>query len=63
MGFLTFDGLRKVSDFTVNILDNGFTVTLTGYDENDNWQDVKMIVPNTETLTDVVEEIVRLPRK
>ncbi|CAB4129419.1 hypothetical protein UFOVP118_52 [uncultured Caudovirales phage] len=55
--------VSKVTDFNVNIFDNGFTINFTGYDDDDNWADVKMIVPNVDELVEIVKEIVNLPRK
>ena len=55
--------VKKVTDFNVEILDNGFTLRYSGEDADDNWADTKMIVADVDTLTARIKEIAALPRE
>lgn len=54
--------VKKVSDFNVEILDNGFTLRYSGEDSDDNWADTKVIVADVDALCARIKEVVALPR-
>lgn len=53
---------KEITDFNVSIYDNGFTVTYSGRDDNDDWTDAKLIVPSVEELHKVIDDVVGLAR-
>ena len=55
--------VKKVSDFNVDIYDNGFTLRYTGEDDNDSWAEVKVIVATVDELCEHIKEISNLPRE
>lgn len=55
--------VKNVSDFNVSIYDNGFTLTYSGNDAEDNWADAKIIVSDFDKLCDLIRGVVELPRE
>lgn len=53
---------KGVSDFNVEIFDNGFAVKYSGRDANDDWAEAKVVVNSVDELTDVIREIVKMPQ-
>lgn len=53
---------KNVTDFNVAIYDNGFTLTYSGNNDEDDWTDAKLIVPNVDQLIDLIKQVVSLPR-
>ena len=54
--------VKNVSDFSVNIFDNGFTLQYSGNDADDNWADTKLIVSNVDELCELIRGVVVFPR-
>jgi hypothetical protein len=51
------DKLTKVNDtLTVNILDNGYFVEVSGRDEDDNWISAKLMCTNLNEVNDLIKE-------
>ena len=51
------DKLTKVNDnLTVNILDNGYFVEVSGRDEDDNWISAKIMCTNLNEVNDLIKE-------
>lgn len=55
--------VEGVSDFTVSIYDNGFTLQYSGNDAKGEWADAKIIVSDFDKLCDLMRGVVELPRK
>ena len=53
---------KNVTDFNVAIYDNGFTLTYSGNNDEDDWTDAKLIVPTVDQLVDLIKQVVSLPR-
>ena len=53
---------KNVTDFNVAIYDNGFTLTYSGNNDEDDWTDAKLIVPTVDQLIDLIKQVVSLPR-
>lgn len=53
---------KNVTDFNVAIYDNGFTLTYSGNNDDDDWTDAKLIVPTVDQLIDLIKQVVSLPR-
>lgn len=47
-----------VSDFTVSIFDNGFTVLYSGKDCSGDWAEGRVVTTNLEELYAVIDEII-----
>lgn len=54
--------VKNVSDFSVDLYDNGFTLRYSGNDDEDNWADAKIIVTDIEELFKLIREVSELPR-
>jgi len=54
--------VKNVSDFNVEIYDNGFTLRYSGNDDEDNWAEAKIIVGDIKELCKLIEGIAVLPR-
>ena len=49
--------LAKADDsLTINKLDNGYVVEVSGRDEQDEWATAKILVPTLEGLLELLEE-------
>ena len=51
-----------VDNFTVNIMDNGFTVEYTGNNSDNDWITSKTIVSDVDKLCEIIRGIVIIPR-
>ncbi len=51
-----------VDNFTVNIMDNGFTVEYTGNNSDNEWITSKVIVSDVDKLCELIRGIVVIPR-
>ena len=51
-----------VDNFTVNILDNGFTVEYTGNNSENDWVTSKTIVSDVDKLCEIIRGIVVIPQ-
>lgn len=52
------DKLTKVNDnLTVNILDNGFFIEVSGRDAEDNWATAKIMCANLNEVNDLIKEV------
>ena len=54
--------VNGVDNFTVNIMDNGFTVEYTGNNSDNDWVTSKLIVPDVDKLCELIRGIVVIPR-
>jgi len=54
---------KNVNEFSVSLFDNGFTLQYSGHTEDDNWHDVKLIVPDIDKLCELIRGITELPRR
>jgi hypothetical protein len=54
--------VNGVDNFTVNILDNGFTVEYTGNNSENDWVTSKTIVSDVDKLCEIIRGIVVIPR-
>ena len=51
------DKLKKVSDsFTINMLDNGFVIEISGRDHCDEWTSAKIMCSTIEDLSNYIKE-------
>ena len=53
---------KGVSDFSVEIYDNGFTLRYSGNDDNNDWAEAKIIVGDIKELCKLIEGVAALPR-
>ena len=51
---------KEISEFSVSIYDNGFTVNYSGRDDNDDWAEAKLIVPNSNELHKVIDQVLAI---
>jgi hypothetical protein len=51
--------VKDVSEFTVEMADNGFIVRYNGRDMDDDWADAKRIVPDMNGLIGVIQKLVQ----
>jgi hypothetical protein len=58
---ITEDIVKGVDNFSVSILDNGFTIDYSGYDSEDEWLNKKLVVLTVEELCDIIKQIQRIP--
>lgn len=57
------DKLKKVNDnFNVEMYDNGFMLSISGRDDDDEYKSVKIVASNLIELLPLVEEAVKMPR-
>ena len=54
--------VNGVDNFTVNILDNGFTVEYTGNNSENDWVTSKTIVSDVDKLCEIIRGIVVIPQ-
>lgn len=54
--------VNGVDSFSVNILDNGFTIEYTGNNNDNNWVTNKIIVGDVEKLCEIIRGVVKLPQ-
>ena len=55
------DKLAKVNDsFTINMLDNGFVIEISGRDSNDNWSSAKIMCTTIEELIEHIKEVAEM---
>jgi hypothetical protein len=55
--------VKNVSDFSVSVFDNGFTLQYSGNDADGDWADTKVIVSDIDKLCDLIRGVVSLPRE
>lgn len=53
--------VKGVENFNVYIFDNGYTLEYTGYDAEDEWVTVKVIVSSVDELCNIIKEIDKIP--
>lgn len=51
---------KRSGSFEVEILTNGFVISLTGRDENDDWKTEKIYCMDLQLLHEIVESYVEL---
>lgn len=57
------DKLKKVNDnFNVEMYDNGFMLSISGRDDDDEYKSVKIVASNLIELLPLVEEAAKMPR-
>lgn len=49
--------VSHVENFTVSILDNGFTLEYSGYNKDEDWINRKLVVPTNHDLHEVINHI------
>lgn len=54
--------VNGVDNFTVSIMDNGFTVEYTGNNSDNNWITSKIIVGDLDKLCEIIRGIAVIPR-
>lgn len=54
--------VNGVDNFSVNIMDNGYTVEYTGNNSDNDWITTKLIVSDIDKLCEQVRTIVQIPR-
>jgi hypothetical protein len=54
--------VKNVSDFSVSVFDNGFTLQYSGNDADGDWADTKVIVSDIDKLCELIRGVVELPR-
>jgi hypothetical protein len=54
--------VNGVDNFTVNIMDNGFTVEYTGNNSDNDWVTSKVIVSDIDKLCELIRGVVVIPR-
>jgi hypothetical protein len=47
--------VRNVESFSVSLLDNGYTLQYSGYDENDDYQNRNMVLTSLEDLINQIK--------
>lgn len=47
--------VRNVESFSVSLLDNGYTLQYSGYDENDDYQTRNMVLTSLEDLINQIK--------
>jgi hypothetical protein len=50
--------IKEVSDFNVEIADNGFVLNYSGRDADDDWANVKVVLTSAEQLADEINKII-----
>ena len=51
---------KDVSEFRVELANNGFVIEYSGRNENDGWAADKIVVPNIKSLFDEVNRIIEV---
>lgn len=54
--------VNGVDNFTVSILDNGFTVEYTGNNSDNEWVTSKVIVNDVDKLCELIRGVAVIPR-
>lgn len=50
--------IKEVTDFNVEIADNGFVLNYSGRDEESDWATVKVVLTSVEQLIDEINKVV-----
>lgn len=53
---------KKVDRFEVELANNGFVMTYSGYNDKDEWADDKIVMPDITQLMNEVRRLVDLPK-
>lgn len=53
--------VKRNNDFSVEIIENGFVLCLSGVDNEDNWVNSKVYCHSEETLFEEISKFVELP--
>jgi len=59
---MTFKVTKEVSEFNVEILDNGFKISFSGRNNDGDWTETKLVCTSTEQLIGHINQIIQLPR-
>lgn len=51
---------KQVESVTIDFADNGFILTYSGRDDQDNWADAKLILNNFEEVFKHIEKVYKL---
>ena len=54
--------VNGVDSFSVNIMDNGFTLEYTGNNSDNDWVNTKLVVTDVNALCEKIREVVQIPR-
>lgn len=52
---------KRANSFEVEILSNGFVLSVTGRDEDDDWKTVKTYCMDKDILSEMIQSYVALP--
>ena len=53
---------KEVSNFEVELANNGFVLTYSGHNDKGDWVNDKIVVPNIQSLVAEIERLVGLPK-
>lgn len=54
--------IKEVSDFNVEIADNGFVLNYSGKTEDDDWVNSKVVITSVDDLVKTITDIVSMPK-
>ena len=54
--------IKEVSDFNVEIADNGFVLNYSGKTEDDDWVNTKVVITSVDDLVKAITDIVSMPK-
>jgi hypothetical protein len=54
--------IKEVSDFNVEIADNGFVLTYSGKTEDDDWVNSKVVITSVDDLVKTITDIVSMEK-
>jgi len=60
---MTFKATKEVSEFNVEILDNGFKIQFNGRNNEADWTDDKLVCTSMEQLIAYINQIAKLPKE
>lgn len=49
--------VRGVDNYSIEKLDNGFTLSYSGYDKSDQWVSKKVVIVNEKELIDTIKVV------
>lgn len=62
MTMMVSNKLKKISDsFNVTLFDNGYSIEVSGRDDEDDWANCKIICSTIEELVELIKDINSLP--
>ena len=60
---MTFKATKEVSEFNVEIVDNGFTIHFNGRNDEADWTSDKLVCTSMEQLIAYINQIAKLPKE